>query len=79
MPWRLHLGESGSLRIHLVCRAKAGCAVGSTSYSFDEYDLPYILLMCAASWWAPERVVEDEEADQDEGGAEVLVSRSSAG
>ena len=51
----------------------AAFAVGCTFYSFDEYDLPYILLMCAASWWALERPVEDEETYQDKSGAEVAA------
>ena len=38
----------------------AAFAVGGTFYSFGEYDLPYILLMCAATWWALERSIEQE-------------------
>jgi putative inorganic carbon (hco3(-)) transporter len=46
-------------------------AVGSTFYSFGEYDLPYILLMCAAAWWTLERSMDAEETHRDLDGADA--------
>src|SRR5579862_46371 len=51
----------------LLC-ALGAFIVGSAFYSFGEYDLPYVLLLCAAAWWALERSMESDVPQPDEDG-----------
>jgi probable O-glycosylation ligase (exosortase A-associated) len=55
----------------------AAFAVGSSFYSFGEYDLPYILLMCAAVWRTLERSIEAEETEVEEEPDRVITGISS--